>query len=234
VPTGSTTPEVINSLTPLFTVTKNENHWLIDNYKDCANKAELFTFKLLGTNKEELDNIGVLIELSDELKELATIDENKVYIAEGKVRANSIVANAITADKIAANAVTADKIKANSITVGKVTSDFGKNLDISSNTGIGLYVNKNGIDTTSVTLNSTGIALKTGGTFTVESGNFSIDSSGNVELDGKITAESGSIGGWNIGEYGLYSGEGTTRVSLNSNGSGENANYAIWAGANEP
>lgn len=57
--------------------------------------------------------------------------------------------------------------------------------------------------------------------FTVDSPNFTIDSSGNVELTGKITADSGKIGGLNITSSGLEgaSGSGTlqdTKIWMNS------------------
>ena len=55
------------------------------------------------------------------------------------------------------------------------------------------------INGNSVTLKSTGtLDLQAGGKFTIASGNFAIDASGNVSMTGKVTASSGKIGGWDI------------------------------------
>ena len=89
----------------------------------------------------------------------------------------------------------------------------GNNLTIGANGKLELQSNS-------------GIDIKTGGTFTIGSGNFSIDASGNVVMTGKVTAGSGKIGGWNIDTDRLYAGSGTSYVALNTN-----ASYpAIWAG----
>jgi hypothetical protein len=134
---------------------------------------------------------------------LAKIEENAVYIDGGKIYANSVTANAI-----AAYTITADKIAANTITTDKIAADF--DLEI----GAGRSIN-----------------VTTDGTFTVTSNNFTITDKGEVSLTGNIEAESGSIGGWNINEYGLYSGEGSNYVALSSNA---NQTYSIWAGAEDP
>lgn len=49
----------------------------------------------------------------------------------------------------------------------------------------------------------------------------------NATITGSVTASSGSIGGWTIGQNSLYAGTGTSHVEL-STASGD---YAIWAGA---
>ena len=78
-----------------------------------------------------------------------------------------------------------------------------------------------------ITVQSGGsINISSGGKFTIDSTNFKIDSSGNVSMTGKITANSGQIGGWTISTDRLYAGSGTSYVALNTN-----ASYpAIWAG----
>ena len=55
------------------------------------------------------------------------------------------------------------------------------------------------VKTTGITIRNGCIAMSAGGSFTVESGNFSIDSSGNVTMKGAVTASSGKIAGWDIG-----------------------------------
>ena len=71
------------------------------------------------------------------------------------------------------------------------------------------------------------IEIKAGATFTVASGNFSIDSAGNVTITGTIHATAGDFGGWNAVANRLYSGTGTNYVGLSS---AANNVYAIWAG----
>ena len=57
-------------------------------------------------------------------------------IAAATILANNIAAGAITTEKLAAKSVDASKIKAGVITTDHVASDFGKTLDLSSNTSI--------------------------------------------------------------------------------------------------
>lgn len=54
-----------------------------------------------------------------------------------------------------------------------------------------------------MTLDATGISLLAAGTFTVASGNFMIDASGNVAMKGSVTSTSGVIGGFTIGATSL-------------------------------
>jgi hypothetical protein len=58
----------------------------------------------------------------------------------------------------------------------------------------GIAIKSEGIEVSG----STYVNIKSGGSFVVESGNFNIDTNGNVEIKGKVTAESGKIGGFNI------------------------------------
>lgn len=120
---------------------------------------------------ELIDFITIPFTIGDQLNELVAIEEGKVVISEGRVTANSIVANAITAGKIAAGAITTDKLQAQAITTDKIdtgaittdkldaqaitaekiaagtitvdnlASSVGTGLDISSNTSITNLVN---------------------------------------------------------------------------------------------
>ena len=54
------------------------------------------------------------------------------------------------------------------------------------------------IKSSKMELTADGVEIKTGGTFTVASNNFNIGADGSVEMKGKVTAESGKIGGFNI------------------------------------
>jgi hypothetical protein len=71
------------------------------------------------------------------------------------------------------------------------------------------------------------INITANGSFTIASENFNLDAEGTVFLNGEITAESGSIGGWDIGETSLHSGLDTGYVALSSD---TDSNYRIWAG----
>lgn len=88
----------------------------------------------------------------------------------------------------------------------------------------GIAINASGIEVSGGKY----VKIKSGGSFSVDSGNFSIDTSGNVSMNGAITAVSGRIGGWLLGTNLLSSGSGAGYVALDSNASDT---YAIWAGS---
>lgn len=83
------------------------------------------------------------------------------------------------------------------------------------------------LENSGLKITDAGVHIFTGGTFTVDSGNFSIDENGNVTVKGTVTAEDGLIGGWKIAPGSLQSGEGANHVRLST----EDATYGIWAGA---
>lgn len=73
------------------------------------------------------------------------------------------------------------------------------------------------------------VRIRTGGVFTVDSGNFTVDGQGNVSMKGIVEAtEGGKIADWLIGAGLLHSGAGTGFVALDSK---PTDTYAIWAGA---
>lgn len=83
-------------------------------------------------------------------------------------------------------------------------------------------------------LNSGGnINIKSGGTFTVSSNKFSIDSSGNVSMQGSVTATSGYIGngesGFTIKNTAIYNGRSDLSGSLPA---GSPAGNGIYVGTN--
>ena len=99
----------------------------------------------------------------------------------------------------------------------------------------GKYTRMSGIEIVAQGVEVSGgtyVRIKSGGLFTVDSGNFAIDASGNVSMTGSVTAASGQIGGFSIGATRLSSGSSTTFVGLDSGTA--NCDYAIWAGAAEP
>ena len=68
------------------------------------------------------------------------------------------------------------------------------------------------------------VRIKTGGKFTVDSGNFNIDEAGNVVMAGKITSVEGEIAGWSIGALTLTGNK--TGIGKTTNDS----DIAFWAG----
>lgn len=90
------------------------------------------------------------------------------------------------------------------------------------------YTVISGIDIVSAGVEISGqkyVRIKSGGSFVVDSGNFSIDSSGNVRMSGTVEASAGEIGGWSIGANKLSSGVGTNYVEMATSG-----DYAFAAG----
>ena len=70
------------------------------------------------------------------------------------------------------------------------------------------------------------VRIRSGGVFTVDSGNFSIDSAGGVKMKGTVEAAAGKIGGWAIGADRLSSGAGSNYVHMATDG-----DYAFLAGS---
>jgi len=77
---------------------------------------------------------------------------------------------------------------------------------------------KFGVDYTGFQMTPTSFAIKSTGTFTVDSQNFIIDSSGNVTVKGRVEASEGYIGGLGIDPNGLtWTYNGDTRTVLKGN-----------------
>lgn len=158
---------------------------------------------------------------------------------------------------VANNAITAEVQRATTAEGGKIdkTSQYQTATDIVSGvqswitgqlqseswitqtaTGIGAYVSDNaymkqsGIEIKAAGIELSGskyVKIKSGGQFLVDSGNFAIDTSGNVTVKGTIQAAANSvIGGWTLGSTDLHAGTGSNYVALSSSGT-----YAMWAGA---
>ena len=158
---------------------------------------------------------------------------------------------------VANNAITAEVQRATTAEGGKIdkTSQYQTATDIVSGvqswitgqlqseswitqtaTGIGAYVSDNaymkqsGIEIKAAGIEISGskyVKIKSGGQFLVDSGNFAIDTSGNVTVKGTIQAAAGSvIGGWTLGSTDLHAGTGSNYVAISAAGT-----YAMWAGA---
>lgn len=159
--------------------------------------------------------------LAAQLATLASLDTlvQTTGVPKVKTTAFTISGNTMTMSAVGTVVVAANK-----------AIQFGTSA---SNTS--LVIDNNGVDIKT----AKNIALKAGGTFTINSGNFSVDSSGNVSLTGTVNATSGTfsgtitagsgstLGGWTLTDDLLYSGSGDGRVALDSK---TTDTYAIWAG----
>ena len=126
---------------------------------------------------------------------------NTTWIDGGKIYTGSI-----TADKIAANAITADKIATDAIKSRNYISSGGTQ---------GSFLNLSD------------------GSFT--SPNLSWDSNGNLiaknaNISGQITATKGSIGGWSVDNYSIYTTYDSDQNIFGSGISGTKGKYVLWAG----
>lgn len=126
---------------------------------------------------------------------------NTTWIDGGKIYTGSI-----TADKIAANAITADKIATDAIKSRNYISSGGAQ---------GSFLNLSD------------------GSFT--SLNLSWDANGNLiaknaNLSGQITATKGSIGGWSVDNYSIYTTYDADQNIFGSGISGTKGKYVLWAG----
>jgi hypothetical protein len=142
-------------------------------------------------------------------------------ISAGAITTEKIDSDSITGDKIVAEAITADKIAAKSITANEIASNSITADELSITGGLSSISADIGTITSGVLRSSDyvytdgnyadeGMEIGLSGTY-IRSKNFSVDAGGSVylrgkgEFEGKITADSGNIGNWTIGEA-LYSG----------------------------
>ena len=119
---------------------------------------------------------------------------------------------------------------------GSINVNASANLSI--NASANLNINADGKMTIKsggkIELNSGGnINIKSGGTFTVSSNKFSIDSSGNVTMQGAVTATSGFIGngdrGFTISNTAIYNGRTDLSGRLPA---GSAAGSGVYVGTN--
>lgn len=136
--------------------------------------------------------------------------------------------------------LTIDGATGNIDTSGNLNLNSGANLtatgaSVNIESGSTLKV-KSGAD---MTINSGGsLDIKSGSDLTISSPNFTIDSDGNVSMDGTVYATAGRIGcdankqgGWIITNNKIYSGSGNSYVELNSDSSSAQK-WAILVGGN--
>ena len=122
----------------------------------------------------------------------------------------------INGGKIYTGSITADKIAANSITADKIATDAIKSRN---------YISSSGTQGSFLNLSD--------GSFI--SPNLSWDSNGNLiaknaNLSGQITATKGSIGGWSVDNYSIYTTYDADQNIFGSGISGTKGKYVLWAG----
>ena len=116
------------------------------------------------------------------------------------------------------------------------------NLAVGTKVGYDEVINSINLSNEGLTINANKISLAgkqislTSDNITITSNNFSVDKYGTVNctgatIEGNITANSGTIGGFSVGQYNIQSGSGSSKIRLNSNPS---TATAIWIGADEP
>lgn len=196
---------------------------------------------ILETEIEQLSNQITLRATKEEV----TVLGNQVSANQAQIQINAdAIANEVSRAQTAEGGLiaktstyqTADSIvnAAKSYTDGELT-DYSTTEQTA--TQISQYVASNAYGKVSgITITSSGIDIAgsqyvrigSSGKLIVESGNFTIDASGNVAVQGQITAISGSIGGWTVAANRLSSGSGSSYVAMDSNAG---SSYAIWAGA---
>lgn len=155
------------------------------NSNASAIKAQLLYKTLVGEEVQAviLVELSIPIVLSNNLLELAQIDGTKVKISEGRVYAESIVAEAITGDKIKAGSITSTHLASNQLDSLSPPPKFPHG-DTSGN-----FYTEEGAQ----------IRLSRGGSIHFQ--NFYIGDNGDVGVRGHIEAKSGAIlGRLTIGE----------------------------------
>lgn len=178
----------------------------------------------------ELENGCLYAQYTNGAEVLFALDDNGFLSALGagwvRIKDSDITSAYQLASDIQNGTVAVPKLLTAGISIYENHLDIGSTgvLTIAAN-GVLSILNASGNNV--LTLNKNGIFLSTGGTFTVSSNRFSIDASGNVTVNGNVTASSGTIGGWQIGASSLSSGSASSFVELNSD---PDSDYAFWAG----
>lgn len=156
------------------------------------------------------------------------LEAQRATLAEEELRGSiSVTASAITAEVTRATAAEGELGSRISVTESAITTKVSRNdmesaiaqsaseikLGVTSGT-----ISAGAVKTSSITINNNGINISTGGAFTVSSGKFAIDTSGNVSMSGSVTATSGSIGGFTI--KGTYITSNVNKMAYNDSDAG--------------
>ena len=155
---------------------------------------------------------------------------NAGNISTGTLAADRIAAASITGSKIAAGTITASNIATNTITATQIAAGTITATQIASNTITASQISSGTITATQIatgTITATQIAAGTITTTQLATGTLSANNitTGTLAATVAITAQSGTIGGWNISSTSIYTGSIASPNSyLNSSGA------ALFAG----
>lgn len=146
---------------------------------------------------------------------LQTNGQGNTFSGTLKIR-NPQVRKATTGKLIVDGSITADKIAANAITADKIATDAIKSHN---------YISSGGTQGSFLNLKD--------GSFTAP--NLSWDLNGNLiaknaNLSGQITATKGTVGGWNIDNYSIYTTYDANQNIFGAGISGTKGKYVLWAG----
>lgn len=168
------------------------------------------------------------------------IDEDSIYSGSG---ANTVKLSTASAYAIWAGAESASSAPFRVTKTGELTAtdaDIAGKITSSSGSIGGWTIKEgylhSGTGSNGVYLSTTDTTYRVwAGADLPDKAPFKVSKSGalvatNAKITGEVTADSGTIGGWSIGENLLYSGSGNNRVALSTGDS----TYAIWAGAETP
>ena len=144
----------------------------------------------VGTNQIANNAITTVLINDDAITTAKIIDDavTNALIATDAVNQDSIAANSVTATEIVANTITASEIAASTITSAQIASNTITAGNIAANTITASEMNVTNLSSISADLGSI-----TGGSINIGSGNFTVDTSGNVvanniSVRGKIRA----------------------------------------------
>ena len=156
-----------------------------------------------------------------------TIDENGEIVTTQVTPTSAEIAAGVTSDGHAAIIETdltvqdlaATNVKGINALIDKLSAS---RINVDELFARQAFINK--LNTTDIE-STANLTIKTGGTFSVQSGNFSIDSSGNVSMTGTINAGAGGkIAGWDINAASLTGNK--TGIAKTTN----DTDIAFWAG----
>ena len=157
----------------------------------------------VGTNQIANNAITTVLINDDAITTAKIIDDavTNALIATDAVNQDSIAANSVTATEIVANTITASEIAASTITSAQIASNTITAGNIAANTITASEMNVTNLSSISADLGSI-----TGGSINIGSGNFTVDTSGNVVANSVTTR--GKYLSQNItgtGQAGLFS-----------------------------
>ncbi len=175
---------------------------------------------------------GAWEDVDDSIDSATTVQQNAsgwnvasgMFDAKGNLTASGVASITPTVTTIANTRIDEKKGEIRSGLV--VASDFAKleSVVAGHSSKIETFITEDEAGTliSNAKISADNIVLKghcmkfTGGTLTITTDNFTLDEKGNVSLKGRVNATSGSIGGFNIGEYTIGSVGKTEGMGLSN------------------